>query len=103
MRCKGTISVPMKREFTAGELQAEILWYLWGKGAWSEIYTNQDKMVSRLSKVVTNNGSNILNQLDTLMKARLVLSRKKGDTISLNPYYKQTIRKCINDNLGLDL
>jgi len=48
----------MKRDFTDGELQAQILWSLYQHGKWSEIYTNYDTFKKRLSVMIKNNGKN---------------------------------------------
>lgn len=93
----------MKREYTALELQAHILWKLYKDGNWSEIYTNYDKFKHRLSIVVKNNGKNVDRQVKELMKLRLVLSRKNGKTISINPYAMLTIKNLIQEQLGFKL
>ena len=93
----------MKKEFTDLELQAQILWYLYGNGAWDEMYTPFDSMVRRLSNIVKNNGKNIKKQTKKLEKGFLVLRKKQGDTISLNLNYKLTIKQFINEQLDLDL
>ena len=92
----------MKRDFTDGELQAQILWSLYQHGKWSEIYTNYDTFKKRLSVIVKNNGKNTERQVKALVKMRMVLPRKNWDTISLNPYYKNTIKQMIKDNLGFE-
>ena len=93
----------MKKEFTDLELQAQILWYLYGKGAWDERYKPFVQMVNRLSNIVKNNGKNIKKQTRSLVKKLLVLRKKKGDTISLDLNYKLTIKQFINEQLGFDL
>lgn len=92
----------MKHDFTDGELQAQILWSLYKHGKWSEIYTNYDAFKKRLSMIVKNNGRNTERQVKALVKMRMVLPRKNWDTISLNPYYKNTIKQMIKDNLGFE-
>ncbi len=93
----------MKEEFTDLGIQAQILWYLYGKGAWDEMYTPFDSMIRRLSNIVKNNGKNIKKQTKNLVKKFLVLRKKQGDTISLNLYYKLTIKQFIHEQIGLDL
>jgi hypothetical protein len=92
----------MKRDFTDGELKAQILWSLYQHGKWSEIYTNYDTFKKRLSVMVKNNGKNTERQVKALVKMRMVLPRKNWDTISLNPYYKNTIKQMIKDSLGFE-
>ncbi|WP_179371003.1 hypothetical protein [Nitrosopumilus ureiphilus] len=93
----------MKKEFTDQELQAQILWSLYGHGKWSEIYTNYDKFKKRLSVVVKNNGKNTHKQVKKLVNLRLVLPRKNWDAIALNPYAKNTIKQMIKDHLGIEV
>jgi len=93
----------MKREFTDLELQAQILWYLYGKGAWGEDYKPFVPMVKRLSNIVKNNGKNIKRQTKNLVKLLLVQSMKQGRTISLNHDFRLTIRQFINEQLDLGL
>jgi len=93
----------MKKEFTDLELRAQILWYLYGEGAWDEWYTPFDSMIKRLSHIVKNNGKNIKRQTRELEKNFLLSRKKKGDTISLNLNYKLTIKQFINEQLDLDL
>ena len=93
----------VKREFTDLELQAQILYSLYVQGKWSEIYTNYDKFKRRLSIVVKNNGKNTDKQVKSLVKLRLVLPRKNWDTITLNPFYKNTIKQMIRDNLDINV
>jgi len=52
--------------------------------------------------VVKNNGKNTEKQVKALVKMRIILPRKNWDTISLNPYYKNTIKQMIKDNLGFE-
>lgn len=92
-----------KKEFTDLELQAQILYSLIVHGKWSEIYTSYDPFRRRLSNVVKNNGKNTDKQVKVLVKQRLVLLRKNGNTIALNPYYKLTIKQMIQENLGIDV
>ncbi len=89
----------MKTVFTDDQLQAQILYYLWNQGSWSEIYTNLDKMTRRLSNVVKNNGKNTMKKVENLVKWNWVLPRKNWDTISLNPVYKTQIKQYIDEHL----
>ncbi|MCH8916292.1 MAG: hypothetical protein IIA82_10710 [Thaumarchaeota archaeon] len=93
----------MKREYTALELQAHILWKLYEGGNWSEKYTNYDEFKRRLSIVIKNNGKNVNRQVRELIKLRLVLSRKNARTISVNPYAMLTIKNLIREQLGFEL
>jgi len=93
----------MKREFTDLELQAQILWYLYGKGAWGEDYKPFVPMVKRLSNIVMNNGRNIKKQTRNLVKLYFVQSMKQGRTISLNHNFRLSIKQFINEQLGLGL
>jgi hypothetical protein len=93
----------MNRDFKDEELQAQIMYYLWNQGAWSEIYTNYDKMKRRLSKIVKNNGENVERQVEKLVKKKYVFWRKNGYTISLNPYAKLIIKKFLHSRGFLDL
>lgn len=85
----------VKHEFTDLELQVQILYSLYVHGKWSEIYTNYTRFKKRVSSAVKNNGKNTDRQVDKLIKERLILSRKNGDTIALNPYAKNVIKERI--------
>lgn len=76
---------------TDTEIQAQILFYLWQQNAWGQMYTNYEKMKTRIGTVVKNNGKNTDKQLKKLVNERLVLQLKQGRTYSLNPYLKLTI------------
>jgi len=89
----------LKASFTDEQLRAQILYYLWNHGSWSEIYTNLDKMKNRLSNVVKNNGKNVMKKVEELVKWNWVLPRKNWETVSLNPVYKPQIRQYIQDHL----
>ncbi len=89
----------MKSIFTDDQLRAQILYYLWNQGSWSEIYTNLDKMVRRLGNVVKNNGKNTMKKVEDLVKWNWVLPRKNWDTVSLNPIYKDQIKQYMNNHL----
>lgn len=89
----------MKSQYSDDELRAQILYYMWNQGSWSEIYTNFEKMRRRLSNVVKNNGKNVVKKTEELVKWNWVLPRKNWDTISLNPSYKPQIKQYINENL----
>lgn len=89
----------MKAVFTDDQLRAQILYYLWNQGSWSEIYTNLDKMKRRLANIVKNNGKNVMKQLEDLVKWNWVLPRKNWETVSLNPIYKMQIKHHIDDHL----
>ncbi|HEX5457898.1 MAG TPA: hypothetical protein VFX64_05875 [Candidatus Nitrosotalea sp.] len=89
----------MKTAFTDDQLRAQILYYLWNQGSWSEIYTNLDKMTRRLSNIVKNNGKNTMKKIENLVKWNWVLPRKNWDTISLNPVYKSQIKQYIDEYL----
>ena len=93
----------MNRVFEEKELEAQIMYYLWNQGAWSETYTNYDKMKRRLSKIVANNGENVQRRVEELVKKRWVLWKKNGDTISLNLYAKVEIKKFLYAQGFLDL
>lgn len=93
----------VQRDFTDLELQAQILYSLYTKGKWSEIYTSYTPFKRRLSNVVKNNGKNTDKQVKTLVKQRLVLFRKNGNTIALNPFLKITIRQTIREDLGIEV
>ncbi|WP_316505580.1 hypothetical protein [Nitrosopumilus sp.] len=82
----------VKREFTDLELQAQILYSLYIHGKWSEIYTNYTRFKKRVSSAVKNNGKNTDRQVGKLIKERLILSRKNGDAIALNPYVKNVVK-----------
>ncbi|SRR5579875_2801262 len=100
MTSKGIISIPaLKSVFTDEQLRAQILQYRWNQGSWSEIYTNLDKMIRRLSNVVKNNGKNTMKKVEDLVKWNWVLPRKHWDTVSLNPVYKNQIKEYIDRNL----
>ncbi|MFZ1077847.1 MAG: hypothetical protein WAN47_10510 [Nitrosotalea sp.] len=89
----------MKATFTDDQLRAQILYYLWNQGSWSEIYTNIDKMVRRLGNVVKNNGKNTMKKVEDLVKWNWVLPRKNWDTVSLNPIFKSQISQYIGLHL----
>ena len=89
----------MKAFFNDEQLRAQILYYLWNQGSWSEIYTNFDKLKGRLANVVKNNGKNVVKMTDDLVKWRWALPRKNWETISLNPQYKPQIKQYIKDHL----
>ena len=89
----------MKTSFTDDELRAQILYYLWNQGSWSEIYTNLDKLIRRLSNVVKNNGKNTMKKVEELVKWNWVLPRKNWETISLNPVSKSQIKQYIETHL----
>lgn len=80
-------------------MRAQILYYLWNQGSWSEIYTNLDKMIRRLGNVVKNNGKNTMKKVEDLVKWKWVLPRKNWDTVSLNPVYKDQIKQYIDIHL----
>ena len=82
----------VKEEKTGEEIQDSILHYLWQQNAWGERYKNFTDMVKRVSSVVINNGKNTRKQVKILIKNGLVLIKKQGRTISLDPHYKTTIR-----------
>ncbi len=77
---------------TDTEIQNQILFYLWQKGAWGEDYTNYEKM-RRIETVVKNNGKNTDKQLKKLVNDRLILKLKQGRTYSLNHLYRNTIER----------
>ena len=89
----------MKAIFTVDQLRAQILYYLWNQGSWSEIYTNLDKMKRRLASIVKNNGKNTMKRLEDLVKWNWVLPRKNWETVSLNPVFKLQIQQYIKDHL----
>jgi hypothetical protein len=89
----------LKTNFTDDQLRAQILYYLWNQGSWSEIYTNLDKMIRRLSNVVKNNGKNTMKKVEDLVKWKWVLPRKHWDTVSLNPVYKDQIKQYMSSHL----
>lgn len=98
------ISVPvLKAVFTDDQLRAQIIYYLWNQGSWSEIYTNLDKMKRRLSNIVKNNGKNTMKKMEELVKWNWVLPRKNWETVSLNPEYKPQIQQYVKDHLFVDL
>lgn len=100
MTSEGIISVPvLKAVFTDDQLRAQILHYLWNQGSWSEIYTNLDKMIRRLSNVVKNNGKNTMKKVEELVKWNWILPRKNWETVSLNPVYRSQIKQYIEDHL----
>ena len=78
-----------KQKFTDFELQARILGSLYVQDRWSEIYTNYTKLRKRVGAAIKNNGQNTDRQIRRLVKERLVLLRKNGDAISLNPFKKK--------------
>lgn len=92
----------MKAVFTDDQLRAQILYYLWNQGSWSEIYTNLDKMTRRLGNVVKNNGKNTMKKIEDLVKWNWVLPRKNWDTVSLNPVYKSQIKQYMDSHLILN-
>jgi hypothetical protein len=75
------------------------LYYLWNQGSWSEIYTNLDKLIRRLSNVVKNNGKNTMKKVEELVKWNWVLPRKNWETVSLNPMFKSQIKQYIEIHL----
>ena len=89
----------MKAVFTDDQLRAQILYYLWNQGSWSEIYTNLDKMTRRLGNVVKNNGKNTTKKIEDLVKWNWVLPHKNWDTVSLNPVYKSQIKQYMDSHL----
>jgi len=89
----------LKTTFTDDQLRAQILYYLWNQGSWSEIYTNLDKMTRRLSNIVKNNGKNTMKKIEDLVKWNWVLPRKNWDTVSLNPVYKSQIKQYVDNHL----
>lgn len=91
----------VKRDFTDLELQAQILYSLFVHNNWSEIYTPYAPFKRRLSNIVKNNGKNTDKQVKNLIKERLILSRKNGQTIALNPYMKNIIKQRIEDSLNI--
>jgi hypothetical protein len=93
----------LKTTFTDDQLRAQILYYLWNQGSWSEIYTNLDKLVRRLSNVVKNNGKNTMKKVEELVKWNWVLPRKNWETVSLNPVFKPQIQQYIKDYLLGDI
>ncbi len=92
----------MKATFTDEQLRAQVLYYLRNQGSWSEIYTNLDKMIRRISNVVKNNGKNTTKKVEDLVKWKWVLPRKNWDTVSLNPVFKSQIRQYIETHLIKD-
>ena len=89
----------MKAVFTDDQLGAQILYYLWNQGSWSEICTNLDKMKRRPGNIVKNNGKNTMKRLEDLVKWNWVLPRKNWETVSLNPVFKLQIQQYIKDHL----
>ena len=91
----------VKKEFTDLDLQAQILYSLYVHGKWSEVYTPYDPFRRRLGNVVKNNGKNTDKQVKKLIKERLILPRKNGKTIALNPYMKNIIKQRITESIGI--
>jgi hypothetical protein len=93
----------LKTTFTDDQLRAQILYYLWNQGSWSEVYTNLDKLIRRLGNVVKNNGKNTMKKVEELVKWNWVLPRKNWETVSLNPVFKLQVQQYIKDHLLDDI
>jgi hypothetical protein len=77
------------------ELAALILNFLDRRGRWGNSYFPLKTMVNWLSQAVKNDGKKIKKALKKLISQNLVLSHKKGNTVSLNCSKKGEIREII--------
>jgi len=85
----------MKREYTDFEVRALILDWLVRHGRWGSHYFPLDTLVNKLSHVVEKDGKRIRRNIKDLLDEDYILSRKRGNTVSLNPTRSREITEYV--------
>lgn len=83
--------VRMSRE----EIEAEILYKLKRRRCWGERYLPVDSLVSWIGNQVLRDGQEVRDAIDDLIKHGLLIPRKKGQTVSLNPLRIGDVNACL--------
>ena len=82
------------------ELKADVMYKLMRRCCWGGKYIPADSLVRWLSKRVKKNGKRGRNIIEQLINEGLLISHKKGKTISLNPARSGEIREFIRKYIG---
>ena len=78
-----------------GEIRLAIIEFLVKKGRWGAHYFPLGTLVNWFSKRIQKNGKVLRRCIKSLIKEGIILSHKKGNTISLNPAKIEEIRSLI--------
>ncbi|MDP2900693.1 MAG: hypothetical protein Q8O47_06970 [Candidatus Bathyarchaeota archaeon] len=82
---KGTLVASMPVKMSRGEIEAEVIYKLKRRRCWGEKYLPIDSLVSWIGNQVLRDGDEVREAVDDMIKKGLLLPRKKGKTVSLNP------------------
>ncbi len=88
-----------KKDLTDKQIEATILDKLARKEMWGGTYRPADSMIKWISNRLKHNGKRVQHIVDNMYKRGLVLLKKSGDVISLNPQKKDEILKIIEEEL----
>jgi len=78
-------------ELNFEELKATILNGLWSRNRWGGAYVPVKSMIYRMSRMAKNDGKMVREAIDELQNEGLLLTHKRGETVSLNTKRKKEI------------
>lgn len=76
---------------TDDQVKASILHRLYRRGRWGAAYIPTDTLVNWMSQQVRDDGLRVKRMIRGLRRVGHVRLSKKGETISLNPHYRDEI------------
>ena len=79
------------RDMTSKQIQQEILHRLYRRRCWGAKYLPRGSLVAWLGQLVKDNGRKVRVAIDELVSIGLLISYKKGKTVSLNPRMSKEI------------
>jgi len=88
-----------KKDLIDQQIEATVLDKLARKEMWGGTYRPVDSMIRWISNRLKHNGKRVKNIIDDICKRGLVLFKKSGNVISLNPEKKEEILRIIEDEL----
>lgn len=86
-----------KKDLTDKEIEATILDKLARKDMWSGTYRPTDSMIKWISNRLKHNGRRVKIIIDDMSKRGLILFKKSGAVISLNPQKREEILRIIGE------
>ncbi|MBL7160628.1 MAG: hypothetical protein ISS93_02115 [Candidatus Aenigmarchaeota archaeon] len=98
---KGIISELLwgKKDLTDRQIEATIFDKLARKGMWGNVYRPAESMAKWITNRLRRNGKRVESIMHGLEKKGLLLFKKSGMVVSLNPRKKEDILKTIEDEL----
>ena len=79
------------RDMTPKQIQQEVLYRLYRRRCWGAKYLPSESLISWLGQLVKDNSRKVRVVINDLVRIGLLISHKKGKTVSLNSQLSKEI------------